>query len=56
MESFFATLKREIAHTTWATKAAAEADVAAYLTYYNHERRHSALDYLTPAEYESAAV
>jgi transposase InsO family protein len=56
MESFFATLKREIADTPWPTKAAAEADLVAYFTYYNHERRHSALDYLTPAEYESAAV
>jgi putative transposase len=56
MESFFATLKREIADAPWPTKNAAEADLAAYFAYYNHERRHSALDYLTPAEYESAAL
>jgi putative transposase len=56
MESFFATLKREIADGPWPTKSAAEADLVAYFTYYNHERRHSALDYRTPAEYESAAL
>jgi len=56
MESFFATLKREIADAPWPTKNAAEADLLAYFAYYNHERRHSALDYLTPAEYESAAL
>lgn len=56
MESFFATLKREIADAPWPTKSAAEAELAAYFTYYNHERRHSTLDYRTPAEYESAAT
>ena len=42
--------------TTLPTRTAAEADLAAYFAYYNHERRHSALDYRTPAEYELAAV
>jgi transposase InsO family protein len=53
MESFFASLKREIdTQKPWPTRASAEAEIASYIAYYNQERRHSALDYLTPLEYE----
>ena len=27
-----------------------------YITYYNHERLHSALDYRSPAQYEMRSV
>ena len=54
MESFFGTLKRELPlQKPWTNKQAAEADIAAYLTYYNQERRHSALGYLSPLVYEA---
>ena len=56
MESFFATLKREIGQTRWPTRSAATNAIDAYITYYNHERLHSALDYRSPAQYEMTSV
>jgi transposase InsO family protein len=52
MESFFATLKRELLDKPWPTKSAAKADLADYISYYNGRRRHSALDYRSPIEFE----
>ena len=54
MESFFATLKTELVHDArWATRAEATAAVATYIEgWCNRRRRHSTLDYLSPAEYE----
>lgn len=54
LESFFATLKTELVHDArWATRAAATAALATYIEgWYNRRRRHSTLDYLSPAEYE----
>ena len=54
MESFFATLKTELVHDArWGTRAAATAALATYIEgWYNRQRRHSTLDYLSPAEYE----
>jgi putative transposase len=53
-ESFFATLKTELVHTrTWPTRQAARTAIYEYLeVFYNRRRRHSALDYLSPADYE----
>ena len=53
-ESFFSTLKIELAHDAdWATHAAARADVREYLEiFYNIQRRHSALGYLSPVAFE----
>jgi transposase InsO family protein len=53
-ESFFATLKVELAHDAdWATRAAARGDVFTYLEgFYNGARRHSALGYLSPMMFE----
>lgn len=56
MESFFGSLKREIGETRWPSRSAAIHDIAAYIGYYNQERRHSALDYLTPVQYEGRAA
>lgn len=54
MESFFATLKTELVHEAgWQTRAQAVAELAAYLDgWYNYERRHSSLGYLSPVDYE----
>jgi transposase InsO family protein len=50
MESFFATLKRELVDDAdYATRGEARADVFAYVEgFYNRRRLHSSLGYLTP--------
>ena len=57
MESFFASLKKELVHDAeFATRAEARAALFEYIeAFYNRVRRHSALGYKTPAEYEQAA-
>ena len=54
MESFFHTLKVELVHQRrWATRDEARRDLFAYLEgYYNRQRIHSALGYLTPDQAE----
>jgi putative transposase len=53
-ESFFATLKVELVHAaTWETRAAARVALFDYLeVFYNGQRRHSALGYLSPRAFE----
>lgn len=53
-ESFFATLRKELVHrTTFATRTQAQREVIAFIEgWYNRRRRHSALDYRSPVEYE----
>jgi len=53
-ESFFATLEWElIMQHAWRTRAAAHQAIFEYIaTWYNTKRRHSSLDYLSPAEFE----
>jgi len=53
MESFFGSLKTEWVVTGYATEAEARMEVFKYIEmFYNPTRRHSALGYLSPAEYE----
>jgi putative transposase len=57
-ESFFATLKPELVYRTqWSsTRAQARAEVFDYIeVFYNRRRRHSALGYRTPDEFDAAA-
>ena len=56
-ESFFATLKKELVHhETYVTHAAARASLFEYIeVFYNRERRHSDLDYVSPLAFEEAA-
>jgi putative transposase len=53
-ESFFATLKLELKpDRMWATRSDARTAVFEYIeTWYNRERRHSTIGYLSPAEFE----
>jgi transposase InsO family protein len=53
-ESFFATLKVELVHdATWDTRAAARTELFEYIElFYNGQRRHSALGYLSPRAFE----
>ena len=53
-ESFFATLECELlARQTFPTHAAARTAIFDYIEgFYNPHRRHSALDYCSPAAYE----
>jgi transposase InsO family protein len=56
MESFFASLKKELVHDAdFATRADARAAVVEYIeVFYNNQRRHSSLGYVSPAEYEQS--
>ena len=54
MESFFASLKKELVHgADFATRAEARAAIFEYIEVFdNGQRRHSSLGYVSPAEYE----
>jgi len=54
IESFFATLKKELVRgTQWKTRSEARAAIFEYIeVWYNRQRRHSSIGYLSPAEYE----
>jgi putative transposase len=56
MESFFASLKKELVHDAdFATRATARAALVEYIeVFYNTKRRHSSLGYVSPAEYEQS--
>ena len=53
MESCFGTIKTELEMTEYQNNRLARQDIASYLAYYNHDRRHSSLDYLSPAAFEA---
>lgn len=57
MESFFATLKKELVYLEeYQTREEARQSLFKYIElFYNRVRRHSALGYLSPAEFEEAA-
>jgi transposase InsO family protein len=56
MESFFASLKKKLVYgADFVSRAQARAAVVEYIeVFYNNERRHSSLGYVSPAEYEQA--
>jgi putative transposase len=53
-ESFFATLKKELVHRqSWPSRRDLSSAVFEYIeAFYNRQRRHSTLGYLSPEEYE----
>src|SRR5690606_21070376 len=58
MESFFSSLKTErISRKRYPTRDAARADVFDYIErFYNAQRRHPVLDYLSPVQFEEKMV
>ena len=54
-ESFFGTLKNELVHhQDYHSRAEARQSIFEYIeVFYNRQRRHAFLDYLTPVDYES---
>jgi transposase InsO family protein len=56
MESFFASLKKELVHhEDYQSRAEARGSIFEYIEgFYNPKRRHSYLGYVSPAEYEQA--
>ena len=54
MESCFGTIKTELEMECYENESVARREIGGYIRYYNMRRRHSALDYQTPAEFEGA--
>lgn len=52
MESCFGTFKNELEMTDYESQTTAHNELSEYIRYYVHERRHSALDYRSPARFE----
>ena len=57
-ESWFAGFKNELVYPygRFATRADAYRQIARYIRWHNHDRRHSALNYRSPADYETACT
>ncbi len=58
VESFFSTLKQELVYTTdFTTRAQARLALFEYIeAFYNRQRRHSTLGYVSPVAFELAAL
>jgi transposase InsO family protein len=52
MESCFGTVKTELELVEYASGPEAVRELTSYIRYYNGERRHSSLGYVSPAEFE----
>lgn len=53
MESCFGSLKTELEMKPYRNAPLARKEIPAYIRYYNTRRRHSALNYMTPEEFET---
>lgn len=53
MESCFGTIKNELEMTEYKTVSQAEQEIRNYVAYYNFQRKHSALDYKSPIQFEA---
>lgn len=54
MESCFGTIKTELEMVDYDHHLTARREIAEYVAYYNNQRKHSALGYLTPRQFEAA--
>ena len=54
MESCFGTIKTELELTYFETIAVASKEISEYINYFNVVRRHSAIDYQSPTQFELA--
>ena len=54
MESCFGTVKAELEMNAYENKRIARKEIADYIRYYDTRRRHSALNYMTPEEFEAS--
>ena len=52
MESCFGTIKTELEMTEYKNYSEALKDIKDYISYYNFDRKHSALNYQTPSQFE----
>ena len=52
MESCFGTVKTELELVEYRNSAEALRELSSYISYYNNERRHSSLGYVSPAQFE----
>ena len=52
MESCFGTIKTELSMEDYASHADAVGEIRSYIHYYDNERLHSSLGYVTPCEFE----
>lgn len=54
VESFFGSLKAELGDPVWESRASARSAIFAYIEiWYNRQRRHSTLGYVSPEQYET---
>ena len=56
MESCFGTIKTELELSEYADNTEAVRELSSYVRYYNVQRRHSSLGYLTPTEFETQST
>lgn len=56
MESCFGTLKTEMEMTCFESFEKAKREIEEYINYYNIERRHSSIEYMTPSGFEASIV
>ena len=56
MESCFGTLKNELEIDEYKNMRTATNELSEYISYYNAERKHSSIDYLTPNQFETKQV
>ena len=56
MESCFGTIKTELEMESYENQRVAHTEIGGYIRYYNTRRRHSALDYRTPEEFEAISA
>jgi putative transposase len=55
MESCYGTIKTELEMTEYPSWRAATKELSEYIQYYNTERKHSAIGYLTPSQFEATS-